>query len=338
MENNIVIAVDAMGGDLGCTPIIEGALQASKSDNVHIILVGDVGKIESCLTNVDTTGTKFSLHNASEVVTMEDKPADVLRKKRDSSIHQTCQLVKQGKAHAFVSAGNSGASVACGMFIVGRLSGVDRPALASIMPSEENPFTMLDLGATVDCHPTNLLQFAIMGSILTQNLLDIQEPRIALLNIGEEEGKGNVLVREAYELLKNIYSMHFIGNIEGKDIYKGHADVVVCDGFIGNIVLKLSEGLAATITRMLKDSIKEDILSRLGALLALPAFRRLKKKTDYAEYGGALILGLQQIGIVAHGRSNAKAIQSAVEMAITLVKKDTCAQIAQHIEMNLVST
>lgn len=335
IQKNVTIAIDAMGGDNGSAVIVQGAIAAAKKHHAKILLVGDTSTITDIVKDIDTSSVDYEIVSATQVVEMTEKPSEILRSKKDSSIHIACKLVKEGKANAFVSAGHSGASVACGMFIIGRMKGIDRPALATIMPSEKKPFVFLDLGATVDCTPHNLLQFALMGNVLAKQFLDYTNPRVALLNIGEEEGKGNLVVQETYSLLKQCNDIHFVGNVEGKDVYLGDVDVVVCDGFVGNIALKISEGVASTITTLLKRSIKQNILSILGAILAKPAFKQLKRDTDYSEYGGALVLGLQQLGIVAHGRSNAKAIESATTVAITLARKNTASYLQETIEANL---
>lgn len=335
-KEHVTIAIDAMGGDNGSDAIVEGALLSAHKHNAKVLLVGNPIHIEQSIAKSAIKDTRYyEIVPASQVVEMTEKPSEILRSKKDSSIHVACRLVKEGKADAFVSAGHSGASVACGMFIVGRMKGVDRPALASIMPSEQNPFVFLDLGATVDCTPTNLLQFALMGNVLAKHYLEYPSPRIGLLNIGEEEGKGNIVTQEAYRLIKDAHELHFIGNVEGKDIYTGCVDVVVCDGFVGNIALKLSEGVTHTIITLLKRAIKQSFLALCGAFLAQSAFKKVKQDTDYSEYGGALILGLKQLGIVAHGRSNAKAIESATSIAITFAKKNTTAYLQEIIENNL---
>lgn len=337
-KKHVTIAIDAMGGDNGSAVIIEGALVAAQKHNAKVLLVGDTTIIERELAILQSKAkykADYDIIPATQVVHMNEKPSEILRSKKDSSIHVACKLVKEAQADAFMSAGHSGASVACGMFIVGRMKGVDRPALASIMPSEDKPFIFLDLGATVDCNPYNLLQFALMGNVLAQHYLGYEQPRVALLNIGEEEGKGNLVTQEAYNLLKHAHGISFIGNVEGKDVYTGVADVIVCDGFVGNIALKISEGVTTTIVTLLKRAIRTSMLSTLGALLAKSAFKQLKQSTDYSEYGGALILGLKQLGIVAHGRSNAKAIESATAIAITLAQNNTTQYLQDIIENNL---
>jgi glycerol-3-phosphate acyltransferase PlsX len=249
---------------------------------------------------------------------MMDKPSDVLRKKKDSSVHVACRLVKEGRAHGMISAGNSGATLACGMFVLGRIKGVERPALATILPTEKSPLVFLDVGGNVDCKPYHLVQFGVMAEVLAKDLLGISNPKIGLLSIGEEEGKGNILAKEAYKLFK-LSSMNFVGNAEGRDLFAGNFDVIVCDGFVGNAVLKVSEGVAKSISNILKAEIRKSFLFRLGCLLALPAFKRLAKRLDYAEYGGAHLLGLNGTAVVCHGASNVRAIRIAIEKAVEFV-------------------
>jgi glycerol-3-phosphate acyltransferase PlsX len=258
----------------------------------------------------------------------------VLRRKKNSSIQVGCRLVREGKADAVVSAGHSGAAVACGMFIIGRLKGVERPALCTLLPTEKNPVIVLDVGANVDCRPYHLFQFGLMGDAFARDILNYASPRVSILSIGEEEGKGNSQVKESYELLKLAKNLNFIGNAEGRDIFTGDVDVVVCDGFVGNIVVKMGEGLAMSLTRMLKSVFKSSPLAMLGGLLARGAFRNFKRTIDYAEYGGAPLLGLKRLAIVCHGKSNSKAMTSAIRMAATFVRKNTQEKLAETIQTN----
>ncbi len=264
-----------------------------------------------------------------------EKPSDILRRKKNASIQVACRLVRDGAANGVVSAGHSGASVACGMFIMGRIPGVERPALASLLPTEKEPVVLLDVGATVDCKPYNIFQFGLMGNAFARDILNKESPRVGLLSIGEEEGKGNSQVKEAYELFKMAQNLNFTGNIEGRDLFTGDVDVAVCDGFVGNVALKLSEGLGMSLSRVLKrELLSSGILPKLGSLLAKSAFRRFAKVVDYAEYGGAPLLGLQGISIVCHGRSNAKAICSATRMAVLFVEKETNRRLMEAICAN----
>lgn len=266
---------------------------------------------------------------------MDEKPSDILRRKKNASIQVACRLVRDGAAQGVVSAGHSGASVACGMFIMGRIPGVERPALASLLPTEKEPVVLLDVGATVDCKPYNIFQFGLMGDAFARDILNKESPRVGLLSIGEEEGKGNSQVKEAYELFKMAQNLNFSGNIEGRDLFTGEMDVAVCDGFVGNVALKLSEGLGLSLSRVLKrELLNSGFLPKLGSLLAKSAFRRFAKVVDYAEYGGAPLLGLQNISIVCHGRSNAKAICNATRMATLFVEKETNKRLMETICAN----
>ena len=334
MSDRPVIAVDAMGGDFGPAVLVPGAIEASRLYGVKVLLVGDTPKMARVAEGLDCTGAEFDYVQADEVVLMNERPADVLRRKKNSSIQVGCRLVREGKADAVVSAGHSGAAVACGMFIIGRLKGVERPALCTLMPTEKNPVIVLDVGANVDCRPYHLFQFGLMGDAFARDILNYASPRVSILSIGEEEGKGNSQVKESYELLKLAKNLNFIGNAEGRDIFSGNVDVVVCDGFVGNIVIKMGEGLAMSLTRMLKSVFKSSPLAMLGGLLARGAFRKFKRTIDYAEYGGAPLLGLKHLAIVCHGKSNSKAMTSAIRMAATFVRKNTQEKLAETIQTN----
>ncbi|MBG0789438.1 MAG: phosphate acyltransferase PlsX [Desulfovibrionaceae bacterium] len=312
------IAVDAMGGDFGPRIVVPAAVQAAR-EGVSIILVGDEELVRAELAGCRTDGLDIRVVHASQVVEMDDKPSDALRRKKDSSIQVACRLVKDGEADGVISAGNSGATVACGMFVLGRIKGVQRPALAGILPTEKDPVVLLDVGANVDSKPQHLLQFGIMADVFARGVMGMDNPSVGILSIGEEEGKGNAAVREAFELLKKS-QLRFIGNVEGRDIFTGEVDIVVCDGFVGNVALKLSEGLATSLGRILKSELTSNWLSKLGILLSLGAFKRFRKVTDYAEYGGAPLLGLKDIVIVAHGKSNELAMVNGIRMAATSVR------------------
>jgi glycerol-3-phosphate acyltransferase PlsX len=307
-----------MGGDFGPEVVVKGAIEAAQAKGISLLLVGREEEIRQELAKYKTDELSIEVVNASQVVGMMDKPSDVLRKKKDSSVHVACRLVKEGRAHGMISAGNSGATLACGMFVLGRIKGVERPALATILPTEKSPLVFLDVGGNVDCKPYHLVQFGVMAEVLAKDLLGISNPKIGLLSIGEEEGKGNILAKEAYKLFK-LSSMNFVGNAEGRDLFAGNFDVIVCDGFVGNAVLKASEGVAKSISNILKAEIRKSFLFRLGCLLALPAFKRLAKRLDYAEYGGAHLLGLNGTAVVCHGASNVRAIRIAIEKAVEFV-------------------
>lgn len=336
-NNKTVLAVDAMGGDYGPSVVIPGALQGALLTDSKLVFVGKEEAIEETLALVspELKQVEYSILNATQVVEMHEKPSDILRQKKDSSIQVACRLVKHGDAHAVISAGHSGACVACGMFILGRIAGVERPALATIMPSKSTPRLLLDIGANVECRPYHLFQFAIMGSAFVADILNLENPRVGILSIGEEEGKGTSTVKEAYSLLKVAKNLNFIGNVEGRDLFTGDVDVMVCDGFVGNIALKLSEGLADAIKHVLKRELTGNgFLPKLGARLAKPGFKKFANHIDYTEYGGAPLLGLQGISFVCHGSSKEKSIASAVKMAANYVQKGTHDRLVAAIREN----
>lgn len=327
------IAVDAIGGDSGAQVAVPGAVQAARDTGIAIRLVGDETIIKAELDKLDVSGLDIGVVHTSQIVEMEDKPSEVLRRKKDSSIHVAMRLVKEGEADGAVSAGNSGAVMACGMFVIGRIDGVERPALASVMPTPKNPVIMIDVGANVDSKPSHLFQFALMADVLAENVLGVENPRVGLLSIGEEEGKGNVQVKGAFDMLRQS-SVNFLGNVEGRDIFSGDVDVVVCDGFVGNVALKLSEGLAVSLATILKRELTSDLRGKLGAKLSEPNLRNFKRRIDYAEYGGAPLLGLKGIVIVCHGSSNSKAIMNAVKMAATFVENKANQSLSHMLEAN----
>ena len=334
-SNKTVIAVDAMGGDLGPSVVVPGAIEAARQTGAKILLVGNEATLDGELNRLSPSGVDLEIVHAPEVAGMDEKPSDILRRKKNASIQVACRLVRDGAAQGVVSAGHSGASVACGMFIMGSIPGVERPALASLLPTEKEPVVLLDVGATVDCKPYNIFQFGLMGDAFARDILNKESPRVGLLSIGEEEGKGNSQVKEAYELFKMAQNLNFSGNIEGRDLFTGEMDVAVCDGFVGNVALKLSEGLGLSLSRVLKrELLNSGFLPKLGSLLAKSAFRRFAKVVDYAEYGGAPLLGLQNISIVCHGRSNAKAICNATRMATLFVEKETNKRLMETICAN----
>ena len=334
-SNKTVIAVDAMGGDLGPSVVVPGAIEAARQTGAKILLVGNEATLDGELNRLSPSGVDLEIVHAPEVAGMDEKPSDILRRKKNASIQVACRLVRDGAAQGVVSAGHSGASVACGMFIMGRIPGVERPALASLLPTEKEPVVLLDVGATVDCKPYNIFQFGLMGDAFARDILNKESPRVGLLSIGEEEGKGNSQVKVAYVLFKMAQNLNFSGNIEGRDLFTGEMDVAVCDGFVGNVALKLSEGLGLSLSRVLKrELLNSGFLPKLGSLLAKSAFRRFAKVVDYAEYGGAPLLGLQNISIVCHGRSNAKAICNATRMATLFVEKETNKRLMETICAN----
>ncbi|HDK17643.1 MAG TPA: phosphate acyltransferase PlsX [Nitrospirae bacterium] len=317
------IALDAMGGDFAPASTVEGAIDAiNEHQDLSVILVGDETKIRKELDERDCSNLSVSVKHASQTVEMDDSPLSALRHKKDSSIRIAIDIVKSNDADAMVSAGNSGVVMATALYVLGKLPGVERPAIATVMPSLKDHFVLLDAGANVDCKPLHLYQFAIMGEAYASFIFENDNPRIGLLSIGEEDAKGNELTKESFKLIKNS-PVNFIGNIEGQDIFSGEADVVVCDGFVGNIALKVSEGLAETIAMMLKREVMEKaaLAGKEGSLLIKEAFGNLKKRTDYSEYGGAPLLGISKPCIISHGRSTAKAIKNAIKVAGVFHKK-----------------
>ena len=327
-----VIAVDAMGSDKAPKPEIEGAILATRHHNVRVLLVGREEQLRSEMAHHPSASSlPIEIVNATEVVGMEEKAAQAVRSKRDSSMRVGLRLVREGKAAGFITAGNTGAAMATAKMVLGTLPGVDRPALAAVFPSSKGSATILvDVGANVDCKPQNLEQFAIMGDMYSRSIFNIARPRVGLLSVGEEESKGNDLTREAYPLLKKL-PIHFVGNVEGRDLYNGNADVIVCDGFIGNVALKVSEGLVEAVRFLLKESLKSTISSQVGFLLSKKAFADFKKRLDYSEYGGAPLLGLKGVCIVGHGSSNANAIKNAIRVAAQFADTQINARIEQEL-------
>jgi len=312
----VTIAVDAMGGDDAPKAEVEGAVRAVRALNVRVILVGKEDVVRAELKKHDhVSDLPIEIRHASEVVTMDDSAAKAVRQKRDSSVRVAARLVRDQVADGFVSAGNTGAVMATAKFVQTMLPGVDRPALASAFPTlKGKPVVVMDVGANVDCTPNMLAQFAVMGDIYSRVIFHTARPRVGLLSIGEEEHKGNELTRAATPLLKAL-PIHFIGNVEGGDIYAGDTDVVVCDGFIGNVALKVSEGLVEMVSKMLRESLEATITRKLGYVLSRAAFKEFKKRVDYSEYGGAPLLGVKGVCIITHGRSNANAIKNAIRVA-----------------------
>ncbi len=322
------IAIDAMGGDFGPKPIIDGLVAALKKNNNFTAIA--VGNKEELLSLIPKNFlSHIEILDTNDVISMSDSATDALKRK-ESTIYKAIELVKTGDADAVVSAGHSGATMSLATLRIGRIKGVSRPAIATIMPTSESQNTLvLDVGANVDSDAKNLFQFAIMGQAYAQDVLKLDEPILGLLSNGEEESKGNEVTKEAFKLLSDIPT--FAGNVEGNDVFKGTVDVVICDGFIGNILLKTAEGVADTIGKIIKNNLKRSLLSIAGAVLMRKVFKSLKVKVDYAEYGGAPLLGVKAPVIVAHGKSNAKAIQNAIFQAITAANSN----VNYHIEQRL---
>ena len=329
------IALDAMGGDHGPEKLIAGAILALEEKDLELTLVGDQSEIEDCLAKLspaDSVARRMQVLHTSEVVEMGESPVDAIRKKKNSSVMLAFDLVKKGEAIAAVSAGNSGATLAAGIRKLGRIKNISRPGIANAFPTLKSPTVIMDVGANVDCRPQHLLEFALMASAFA-SVYNIESPRVGLLSIGEEAGKGNQLVKDTWSILSES-SLNFVGNVEGRDIFQGDVDVVVCDGFVGNILLKVSEGLVEASTQMLREGIMSSSLAKLGYLLARPVFNRLKKRVDYAEYGGAPLLGLDGTGIICHGKSNAVAIKNAILVAQQVVEIDVNKKIKASLAEN----
>src|SRR5215469_14902231 len=328
----VTIAVDAMGGDKAPVPEAEGAIRAARELGHRIVLVGDRGQIQRTLDkHAGARELPIQVVHAEDRITMDDHAAKAARTKKGSSMHLCARMVLDGKADGFLSAGNTGACMAIAKMVLGKVPGVDRPALSGVFPTlKGTPVVVLDVGANVDCEPRMLAQFAVMGEIYSRVILRRDSPRVGLLSIGEEEHKGNEMTRAAMPLLKSL-PINFIGNVEGRDIYTGKADVIVCDGFIGNVALKVSEGLVEMIKSMLQESLAATITRKIGYVLSRAAFTDFKRRVDYSEYGGAPLLGVRGVCIICHGRSNANAIKNAVRVAAEFAQ----GRINQKIEEEL---
>ncbi len=343
----IDIVLDAMGSDKAPDPEIRGAILACRQLDVRVHLVGpeDVlrPKLREALKATErpgfpgTPGKKPRLPifmvQASEWISMEDKAAQAVRSKRDSSMRVGLKMVREGRAAGFITAGNTGAAMATAKMVLGSLAGVDRPALTAMLPtSTGQPCVLLDVGANVDCDPENLVQFAVMGHMYAKNVLHVAQPRVGLLSIGEEDSKGNSLTRDTLPLLRGL-GLNFIGNVEGRDLFNGHADVVVCDGFVGNVALKTSEGLAKLVSSSLRESLKMTVTSQVGAMLSQKAFKAFKSRLDYSEYGGAPLLGVRGVCVVGHGSSNERAVMNGIRVAAEFA----AASVNSGIEAKLAS-
>ena len=319
-----------MGGDHAPARIVDGAVAAARHLDLELLLVGPTNVVARELSrHRDVDSLRIEIVDASEVVGMAESPALSLRRKPRASIRIAAEVVARGQADALFSAGSTGATLVAAYSTLGLLPGVDRPALATAIPTRQKPAVLLDAGANAECRPQHLLQFAAMGVVYAQVALGIDEPRVGLLSIGEEETKGNELIREAHRLMKGL--PRFIGNVEGRDVYGGEADVIVCDGFTGNVALKISEGLVDTIEHLLGQEIQSTFTSSVGYLLSLRAFRRFRKRVDYSEYGGAPLLGVKGVCIVGHGRSSTKAIRNAIAMAHRFATQDFMRRLEQGI-------
>lgn len=325
------VALDAMGGDRGPEVTVEGAVAAARELGSTVILVGNEAVLRDHLARHDVRGLAMTVRHAPEAVEMGENPMSALRKKKHSSIRIGLEMVKKGEAEAFVSAGNTGAVMATALVVLGPLPGVERPAIAVVVPTVTHQAVLLDVGANVDCKPRHLVQFAIMGNVYARDILGQTRPRVGLLSIGEEESKGNELTREAFKAMEEEHSLNFIGNVEGRDVFSGIADVVVCDGFIGNVALKISEGLVETIFSLLREELKKDLRARVGSFLLVPTFRRFKRRIDSSEYGGAPLLGVNGVCMISHGRSTGKAIRNAIRAAEGCVNIQVIAHIREGV-------
>lgn len=313
----LTIAVDAMGGDYAPKSEVEGAVAAARDLGVKVILVGQQEVVRKELAQYsDSASLPIEIADARERITMEDHAARAVRIKRDSSMRVAARLVRDGAAQGFVSAGNTGACMATAKMVQGVVPGVDRPALAMPLPTivKGSPVVVVDVGANVDCTPDMLSQFAVMGEIYSRIILGRPKPRVAVLSIGEEDHKGNEITRSTSQILKGL-NLNFIGNVEGRDIYSGNVDVIVCDGFIGNVVLKVSEGVADMVKHLLRESLEATVAGKIGYVISRTAFNTFRRRMDYSEYGGAPLLGVRGVCIICHGRSNANAIKNAIRVA-----------------------
>jgi glycerol-3-phosphate acyltransferase PlsX len=327
----IKIAVDSMGSDNSPFSEVEGAIQAAKAFGVHVILVGKESLLTPLLKESGGEGlSSIEIRNATQVISMEEPPTSAIRKKKDSSIRVAAELVRDKVASGLVSAGNTGAVMAISKMVFGAVPGVDRPALAAILPTLAGHAVVLDVGANITCKPRHLVQFAVMGHLFSRKIVGITSPRVGLMSVGEEESKGNELTKEVYRALKQLH-LNFIGNVEGRDLYNGRADVIVCDGFTGNVALKTSEGLIEAVLKLLKDELSRNLKAKLGALLSQQSFKRLKKRLDYAEYGGAPLLGLRGASIICHGRSSSHAIKNAIRVAKEYAENQVNAKLEDEL-------
>ena len=327
----MIIAVDVMGTDHGPDEIIAGAISAVKDFDCSVVLVGNEGQIQEFLGRQasDAVRRKITVHHAEEVISMQEHPSIAVRKKKNSSIVLASRLLKEKKCQAVVSPGNTGAAVAAALLVLGRIKGIERPTIATPIPNKNGITVLVDSGANVDGKPQHMVQAAIMGSLYAEHILRIQQPRVGLLSIGEEENKGNEQTLATYPLLKAEKNINFIGNAEGRDVTNGKVDVVVCDGFVGNVLLKFAEGLAVVIMQILRETVKAGgILAKLASFMILPTMRRLRKRMDSAEYGGALLLGVDGTFVICHGNSRALDIRNAIRVSIDFNEK----QLLDHIK------
>lgn len=335
MSDVTVVALDAMGGDNAPGAIVQGAVDAvNANNNVKVMLVGIEDVVRQELSKYDYNEAQIEVVNATEVIETAEPPVMAIRKKKESSIVVALELVKAGKADAFVSAGSTGAVLVGGQLLIGKIKGVKRAPLAPLLPTEKGVSLLIDCGANVDARPDHLVQFAQMGSLYMRDVVGVENPRVAIVNIGAEEEKGNALVKETMPLLKECENINFIGSIESRDIPRGDADVIVCEAFVGNVILKLYEGLASTLIGVIKKGLLSTLKSKIGAALALPALKKTLKSFDASEYGGAPLLGLNGLVVKTHGSSTAKEIKNSILQCVSFNEQDITSKIKENIEIN----
>ncbi|MBA2777001.1 MAG: phosphate acyltransferase PlsX [Chloroflexia bacterium] len=332
------IAVDAMGGDHGPSVIVEGAVAGGRARNARVLLVGKSSEIEAALEGIDQTGVEIEIVEATDTIAMDDHPAQAVRRKPQSSIIVALGLIADGRADAMISAGNSGAVMAGALLVLGRVKGIERPAIASYMPTATGNTLLLDLGAVTDPKPSNMVQFAEMGQVYVERIMNVKNPTIGLLSNGEEPTKGNALVQQVHPLLAARSDLNFVGNVEGKDVAMGTVDIVVTDGFTGNVALKTAEGVASLLTDILRNEIAASLPRKLAALVLRPAFRSMRARLDYAEIGGAPMLGVNGAVIISHGRSSARAIENAMTVGHRAAEFDLAGGIAERVSRVLPSS
>lgn len=332
----MILAIDGMGGDHAPKSTVEGAVEATKEYGITVLITGDQEILSKELSQYDYDKEKIEIIHCSEKIENEDQPVKSIRRKKDSSMVVALNLVKEGRAEAVISAGNTGALLAGGLFILGRIKGIDRPALAPVFPHENGASVLIDGGANTECKAKNLLQFGVMGSLYSEHILGIKTPKVSLVNVGAEKGKGNELSKEAYTLLEES-SLNFTGNMEARELPRGKTDVIVCDGFTGNIILKLTEGVFMTVFDLLKEKFTRSFLTKLAAGILKPGLRQIKKDYDYTEHGGAPFLGVQGVLIKAHGSSNGKAIKNALRQGKRFAENQIVDKISEEIQQTPVN-
>lgn len=327
------IAIDGMGGDNSPNAVVQGCIEALEDfSDIELYITGPEGKLKELFNNYNYDKNRVNFINATEVISLNEHPAMALRRKKDSSIVKALNLVKDKQCDAIISAGSTGAFLAGCTLIIGRIKGIERPALAPVMPGKKGPFMIIDAGANADSKPSYLVQFAKMGEVYFKAIMGVSSPKVGLINIGAEEEKGNELTKETYKLLKQEDNINFIGNVEPREVSKGENEVLVCDGFVGNVVLKMYEGVASTVLSMIKEEIMTSTMAKIGAIFLKPTFNSLKKKMDYKEYGGAPFLGVDGICVKAHGSSDGKAFKNAIRQARLFHKNELIKKIKEEIE------